>query len=563
MSALTSSDWTKARRRAKAKGWDPSWIADAQDVRAVLEGGCRFDADAGQHVVDFFTRFLRHSKGRRWAGQPFTLLEWQDRLLRRLFGWKRADGTRRFRRGGIWIPKKNGKSTLAAGIELYLLAADGEPGAEVYTGAVDRGQAGIIYGEAANMVRQSPDLRKRLQLVDSRKTIAFPGMAAKLQALSADAEQSEGLNAHGVVLDELHAWKRSNLWDVMQYAGAARDQPLYLVVSTAGVYDETSIGWEQYSYAKGVADDRIHDWAFLAVVYEPGPHDDWKDPATWRKTNPSLGVTIDEAIFAEECLAAQQSPAAAAKFQRYRLNIWNRPISRSIDLEVWDAQAGHDEPFRPEDFAGGVVFGGLDLSSRSDISAVVYGRTCPDDVTNVDVAARCWVPAERLLDKTNPNAALYRQWVEEGWLEVTPGSAIDYDLIEAAILADAERFDLRELNIDHLFQGQQVANHLTAEGLTVFPMRQTFTGQGPAMAEFRRLELLGGLHHGGHPILRWAADNCESVFDGAQNEKLVKPATNSAKKIDPMVALVMMLDRVSRCEVDPPSVYATRGLVEV
>ena len=268
-------EWTRAIAIATKAGWDPVWIRDWQDVRAVLDG-CWFDQAAADHVVTFFHQYLRHFKG-RWAGQPFLLLPWQEDALRRLFGWKRANGSRRYRRGGLWLPKKNGKSTLMAGVALYLLAGDNEAGARVVLGATDRGQAGIVYTEAAEMVRRSPQLRKRLQPVDSRRTIAFPGMAGQLQALSADVRTNEGHDAHGIVVDELHAQRTRAFWDVLYYAGSARWQPLHLSISTAGVYDEQSIGWEQYQYAKQViaggqpGDHGIKDWAFFALVYEAAP----------------------------------------------------------------------------------------------------------------------------------------------------------------------------------------------------------------------------------------------------------------------------------------------------
>ena len=547
-------EWREAMRRARRAGWDPTWIRDWQDVRAVLDG-CWYDTTAGEHVVRFFHRYLRHSKG-QWAGRLFELLPWEADLLRRLFGWKRADGTRRFRRGGIWVPKKNGKSTLAAGIELYLLVADHEPGAEVYSGAGDRGQAGIIYAEAANMVRRSPDLRKRLQPVDSRKTIAYPGMAALLQALSADVRTKEGLNAHGIVLDELHVQRDRAFWDTLAYAGVARRQPLLLSISTAGVYDATSIAWEQYQYAKGVleggkpGDAGIKDWAFFAVVYEADAGDDWTAEATWRTANPSFGVTIDPQTFAEECREAQTEPRKENTFRRYRLNQWVQQVTRWIPLETWDANDQH--PLTAEAFAGRVAYGGLDLGSVSDLSAFVLLSECPVDEAALDVWARFWVPEAALTNTRNPNRHLYQQWVREGYLETTPGTVTDYDFIEAGILAEATRLDLRAVVIDRLFQGQEVSNHLMEEGLTVIALGQGFLSMGPPMKEFERRWTSQRMHHGAHPILRWMANNVEVKQDPAGNLKIVKPNHHSdPRKVDGLVALVMALDQVGR-QAPPP-----------
>jgi phage terminase large subunit-like protein len=559
-------EWRQAIARATKAGWDPAAIGDWQDVRAVLDG-CWFHAVAADHVVEFFRRYLRHSKG-QWAGRAFELLAWEEAALRRLFGWKRRDGTRRFRRGGIWIAKKNGKSTLAAGIELYLLVADHEPGAEVYSAANDRGQAGIIYDEAANMARTSPALRQRLQPVDSRKTIAFPGMAAKLQALSADVPTKEGLNAHGVINDELHARRDRGLWDTLAYAGASRRQPLNLSISTAGLADETSIAWEQYRYAtnvieggRGRGEHGLQDWAFFALIYEADPKDDWTDPATWQKANPSFGVTIDPQTFAEECREAQHEPRKENAFRRYRLNQWVQQQTRWIPLEIWDAN--HVHPVQASALPGAVARGGLDLGSVSDLSAWILLFDCPHDPEALDVLARFWVPEAALVSASearrrragrrpaNPNAQLYQQWVTDGYLETTPGEVTDYDFIEAAIIEDAQRFDLRSLAIDRLFQGQAVSNHLTDEGLTVVAMGQGFLSMGAPMKEFERQWTSRRIHHGQHPILRWMAGNCEVKADPHGNLKIVKPQSHDPRKVDGLVALVMALDQVTRDDEAP------------
>ena len=545
-----SREWTRAVAMARKAGWDPVWIRDGQDVRAVLDG-CWFDQGAADHVVEFFRKYLRHFKG-EWADQPFLLLPWQEDALRRLFGWKRANGSRRYRRGGLWLPKKNGKSTLMAGVALYLLVGDHEAGAKVILAATDRGQASIVYTEAANMVRRSPQLRKRLQPVDSRRTIAFPGMAGQLQALSADVRTNEGHDAHGIVVDELHAQRTRAFWDVLYYAGSARWQPLHLSISTAGIYDEQSIGWEQYQYATQViaggrpGDHGIKDWAFFALVYEAAPGDDWTDPQTWRAANPSLGVMIDPDTFAAECREAIAEPRKENSFRRYRLNQWVQQLTRWIPLETWDAN--HQHPVSAETVRGRRAWGGLDLGSVSDLSAWVLLVECADDPEAFDVCARFWVPAAALTNTRNPNRQLYQQWVDEGFLTTTPGNVTDYDFIEAAILEDAQAVDLQGVGLDRLFQGLEVSNHLTEEGLTVVAIGQGFLSMGPPMKEFERRWTSHRLHHGGHPILRWMAGNVMVKQDPAGNLKIVKPTDShrDPRKVDGMVALVMALDQASR-----------------
>src|SRR6185312_13802936 len=283
---------------AKREGWD-EWIQNEADERAVLEGH-RFDLASAIRVRTFFTTFLRHSKG-QWAHQPFELLDWQWRsVVGPLFGWKRPDGSRRYRRGYIEVPKKNGKSALFSGLSLYLLAGDKEAGAEIYSAAVDRDQASIVFNEAANMVEESPQLASRLQVIRSTKRIVFHRTRSFYKALSADVPAKEGLNAHAVLIDELHAQRTRDLWDTLRYAGASRRQPLHLSVTTAG-FDRLSICWEQHQYAEQVLQGMIHDSAFFPLIMAAAPEDDWTDPEVWRAANPSFGITLSEDQFAEDC----------------------------------------------------------------------------------------------------------------------------------------------------------------------------------------------------------------------------------------------------------------------
>jgi len=267
-------------------------------------------------VVHFFEKILRHSKGQN-AGKPFTLLPWQHNVMRELFGRLSPDGLRQHRVGYIELPKKQGKSTTLAGIALYMTAFDSEPGAEVYGAACDREQAGIIYREAASMVRASPALSRHLEVIDSRKTIVHKASNSFYRVLSADAFRAEGLNIHALLFDELHAQRDRRLWDALRYGGAARRQPLILSITTAG-YDRKSICWEQHAYAERCIADPTVDPAFFGCIYAASPEDDWKDQKTWHKANPSLGETITLESFAADAREAEQSPSKLNSFLRYR-----------------------------------------------------------------------------------------------------------------------------------------------------------------------------------------------------------------------------------------------------
>jgi phage terminase large subunit-like protein len=550
---------TKARAKATRHGWDSAWIRTELDVRAVLDGGCRYDLARAQRVVNFFDKVLHHVNSATGTTEQFRLLDWQDTgFLRPLFGWVRADGTRRYRRAGLWVPKKNGKSTLAAGLELYMLMADGEPAAEVYSAANDRAQASIIYTHAAHMVELSPILKERIGkrgIIRSTKTIHDAQTGSIFRALSADAPTKEGLNTHALIVDEIHAMRDRALWDSLVYGGASRRQPLIASISTAGVYDITAIGWEQYRYARDIAtgvNDR--DWSFFAVIYEAKPDDDWMADETARKANPSYGVTVQVDALREECVEAQMDPQKENTFRRYRLNQWVQQATRWIPIETWDKNHVHaiDKP----GLRGRESFVGMDLASVRDLTAAVILTRCPHDDEAVDVTARFWIPHDALADPRNRNAVLYQQWHREGLLETTPGSATDYDFIEAAIVAEAKHFAVQVVAIDALFQGQSVANHLEAHGIPMAGIGQTPKAQGPATKEFQRLWLEHRVHHGGHPILRWMADNVEVKADADGNLKIVKPNHHmDPRKVDGISALVNAVDALMRARATPEPQY--------
>jgi phage terminase large subunit-like protein len=564
----TSPTLNRARSIASKQGWDASYVRREVDARAVIDGGCYVDLDASGRVLNFFTKVLRHADTAKGTTGPFQLMPWQEHeLIRPLFGWRRRDGTRRHRRFGVWIPKKNGKSTLAAGLELYFLVADDEPCAEVYSAANDRKQAGIIHGHAVGMVERSPILAKRIGkrgIIRSTKTIYDAKSGSTFQALSADAPTKEGLNIHALIVDEIHAMLKRILWDTLVYGGASRRQPMIGSISTSGVYDIMSIGWEQYSYARDVANGvNDTDWSFFPLIYEAPKDADWKDPETHRLANPSYGVTVRIDTLEEECREAQAEPRKENAFRRYRLNQWTQQMTRWIPLELWDANNVH--PVKREGLLGARSFGGLDLGSVSDITAYILLCECQDHDDCWDILPRFWVPEAALEDPKNRNRDLYQQWHKRGLLETTPGNSTDYDFIEAAILKDAQAFHLVGIGIDRLFQGQQVANHLTDEGVDVAPIGQSAFAQGAPMKEFERRHLAKQLHHGGHEILRWMADNVEVKQDQDGNLKIVKPnSKNDPRKVDGMTALVNALSWVARDVYDGESAYADgHGLMVV
>jgi phage terminase large subunit-like protein len=513
------------------------WIQSAADERAAADG-CRFDEAAGLHVVEFFRRFLRHSKG-EWAGRPFELLDWQrDGITMPLFGWKRPDGTRRFRKTYIEIPKKNGKSTLASGVGLYLLVGDGEPGAEIYSAATDQQQASIVHGEAIHMVESSPELSSVLQINQSTKTITYLGTKSVYKALSKEANSKEGLNAHGIIADELHAWYGRKLWDALKYAFRARRQGLLFVITTAGE-DELSVCYEQYEYAKSVLSGAIHDDRFFAFIREAGPKDDWTDIEVARRANPSLGITIQEDEFRADIAEAQKTLAAQATFKRYSLNIWSTGVSPWLSPESW---AGCFEKFSEADLLGRPCFGGLDLAKTRDMTAFVL--CFPDGDDRYLLLPYFWLPEETA---NNPDAPVeYRVWAEEGLIELTPGNVCDYGFVKKQIVAASQKFALQDYaydpwNAEHLTQELQEEHDLKR-----FEFRQTLTNFAAPTAEFERLVVGGGLKQNGHAILSAQAGWVNVYINANGDRRPIKPKKRSHRKIDGIVAGIMALARAMK-----------------
>ncbi len=539
------------------------WIPACQLVRLVVERhvrdldeagqrGLHFDRAAAQHAIDWFG-FLKHSKG-EWAGSGFDLAPWQEFLLWVLFGWKRQDGLRRFRTAYVEVPRKNGKSTLAAGIGLYLMIADGEPGAEIYSAATKRDQAKISWGEAARMVRSSPALSRMVHHWRASNTLSIDATASRYQPLGADADNMDGLNVHGAIIDELHAHKSRAIVEVLETATGARRQPLIFEITTAGS-DQASICYEHHEYSRQILEGSIRDDTWFAYIATIDEGDDWTDPKAWAKANPNLGVSVKVDDLERKAEKARRLPAAQNAFRRLHLNQWTQQTDRWIDLSLWDENAGG---VNEELLVGRECYGGLDLSSVSDLTAWVLVFPEEDDPETVQILARFWCPEAKLADEANNYRDQYRTWAAGGWLSTTPGDAIDYQFIKAQILRDAEQFRIVDLNVDRLFQGYQLSQELADEGLQVFGMGQGFLSMAVPMREFERRLLAKKLHHGGNPVLRWMADNVAVKMDPAGNLKPDK--ATSQGRIDGIVALIMALDRAMR-HTSTGSVYEERGLL--
>ena len=512
-----------------------------RDLDTAKDRDLHFDPKAAMRVLQFFA-FLHHSKG-EWAGQRFELSGWQAFIIWVLFGWRRADGTRRFRTGYVEVARKNGKSTLAAGIALYLFAADREPGAEIYTAATKRDQARIVHGEAIRMVRSSPGLRRHVDIF--KDNLSMVRTASKYEPLGADADTMDGLNVHGAVIDELHAHKNRNLWDVLETATGARRQPLIFAITTAG-FDRHTVCWQQHDYGEKVLDGVIEDAAYFAFIASLDHEDDWTDRSVWIKANPNLGISVKPESLEEQCAKAESLPAAQNAFRRLRLNQWTEQVDRWIDVAVWD-EGNH--PVDVERLKGRRCFGGLDLSSTTDLSAFVLVFP-PDDGELWQVVCRFWMPADNVRKRVEQDRVPFDQWIREGYIEATDGNVIDYDVLKKRIQEDAEQYDILEVAFDR-WNATQMVTQLTSDGLEMIPFGQGFASMAGPTRELEKLIVGRQIAHGGNPVMRWMVSNVAVKQDAAGNLKPDK--AKSSERIDGVVATIMA---VGRAMVQPEPQYA-------
>jgi len=507
-----------------------------------------FDAQKADRVIKF-VESLHHVKG-KWAGQRLILEPWQkDKLLRPLFGTVNPDGTRQYRTAFIAIPRKNGKSILAATLALYALFADGEYGAEVYSAAADREQASLVFNMAAQMVKMSPELSSRCKVIDSQKRIVYYEKNSFYHAISAEAYSKHGYSPTFVIYDELHCAPNRELWDTLASGMGARTQPMMLAITTAG-YNKNSICWEIWDYARKVRDGLIEDPTFFQLIYEADENDPWDDEEVWKRINPNYGVSIQPQFLQQECKRAMEIPAYQNTFRRLYLNQWTSQETRWLDMEKWDACSG--EPIIPE---GAPCYLGLDLSSTVDITSA--SLFCPETGAVLNWS---WIPRENMIARERRDRVPFSQWEREGWITATPGNAIDYSFIRKRINDIKEEYPgLQAIGYDP-WNATQLAIQLEQEdGMVVIPIRQGFQTLSPACKELERRVLEGSLCHGGNPVLRWSTDNVVIMPDANDN---IRPVKNKAtERIDPTVSLIIAIAAWQQSESPEESVYETRGII--
>jgi phage terminase large subunit-like protein len=529
-----------------------------QDLASGHERGLRFDVKAAQSAIDFFP-LLKHYKG-IWAGKPIILEGWEKFAIGSLFGWMRADGSRRFRRLYLEVAKKNGKTLMAAGIGLILAFFDKEPGAEVYSIATKRDQAKYVWNDAKRMVSKNPWLKKLIK--PFALSLVQESSASFFRPLGRDSGEAEqGFNPHGVVVDELHVIEDRDSIDNAETGMSARRQPVIVMITTAGKKRQ-SVWAEERADAVAVIEGRATDDSMLALIYSLDEGDDPYDEAVWPKANPNLGVSVSIDFLREQAALAKRSPGRVAGYLQLRMNVPTQQSVKAIDINEWDKCDGllRDEAGNIletyEEWAarrvpkGTVGFSGLDLAVTTDLTARVDVFRLEDG--QVAALSRFWCPEEAIHERSQNDNVPYQEWVRDGYLIATPKRhATDYDFIEEDARQAAIEHEIREIGFDP-YNSTQIVTHMEQDGATCVPIRQTHAGLSPGWNELERLILNRQLEHGGNPILRWMAGNVEVETDAAGNQKPSK--SHSSERIDGIVALNMAVARLI--------VYATEEVVE-
>lgn len=489
-------------------------------------GDCTWDRAAAERVCTFFPECLTHTKGH---SGPFKLEPWQQDILATLFAWKRRDGTRRYREAFIAVPRKNGKSTISAGLGLYCLACDGERGPEVYCAASSAEQATMVFGPAAAMVRQQAILSQRLRVLDTTKRIVCESNGGFLRAIPAESAQAHGFNASAVVFDELHTQPNRELYDVLKTSQGARRQPLFASITTAG-FDRHSICWEVWDYARKVRDGIITDAHFLPVIYELGEKEDWQDKSVWQRVNPNYGISISSEYLEEAYQRARELPSYENTFRNLHLNQWVEQACRWFAMDKWDA-CRH----LIDDLYGADCYGGLDMSATTDLTAFSLVFRVDNRVL---VKVWFWVPEESAYERERRDRVPYRQWINEGWIRATPGLSVDFDRVRADINELKQQYNIRTIAIDR-WNATQLAKQLEGDGFEVGYFGQGFASMSAPSKDLQRLIVDAELAHDGNPVLRWMAGNVAIEQDAAGN---IKPSKKvSTERIDGIVATVMAL----------------------
>ena len=519
------------------------------DMENALDKGWYFDRKAAQRAISFIEK-LKHTKG-KWAGQRFKLEPWQQFVLWNIFGWKKADGTRRFRYAYVEIARKNGKTALSAGIGLYMLFADGEARAEVYSAATVKDQARICFSDAVEIVKKT-DLKNYLS--PYRNSIVYELKGGTMKPLSSDYGTHDGLNPSCGIIDEFHAHKDSGMFDVIKSAFGARKQPLMFIITTAG-FNKNGACYAYRSNVIKILQGINEDDSLFGIIYTMDSKEEWDNPRMWIKSNPNLGVSVFPEYLDDQVKDAKNRPEAVRNVMTKNVNLWVDAEKTWILDEMWQKCIGTTER---ESLRGCQCWGGLDLSNVSDITAFVL---LVHENERFQLLPFFWIPEDKMLEKIRKENINYDKWSSLGFVKVTAGNVLDYDFVKADILQIAEIYDLQSTAYDRWNASQTIID-LQNEGMECSPFGQGYGSMGAPTKEFEKMVLTEKIEHFGNPVLRWMMASTVVKTDPAGNIKPDKE--KSSQKIDGIVASIMALGEWMTAQAEEDNnPYNQRGMLSL
>jgi phage terminase large subunit-like protein len=531
-----------------------------RDMDRLMENSMRFDSRSAQRVINFFERILRHYQG-KWAGKPFLLAPWEQFVIWNLYGFQKPDGTRRFSQVSIFIPRKNGKTELAAGCGLFAMGFDGENAAEVYSTATDKDQAKIAFVKAKEMLKQSSHL---LEYMDPlANAIAGTRFASTFKPWSSDTGKKDGYNPSFAIVDEYHAHPDNAMMDVIKSGLGARTQPIVFMITTAG-FNTQSPAYKHQEVCQNVLEGKINQEDLFTLIYTVDEGDDISDPEIWRKANPSWDFIDTIPAYMARRYNECQNSGDMVDFKTKNLNVWTKALKVWVEDADWTAL---EEEYTREDLIGEICYAGLDLSDSYDLTALAL--YFPDQAKFLWYY---WIPEQKLLKNDNSDGINYREWVNDGYITVTPGNVIDYEYIRKEITgyhvdggtvkwdddSITSNFDLQSIAYDR-WGATQIAINMTNDGAKVSKFGQGYTSMSYPTKEFKKMILGKEFAHDGNPVTRWMLSNVNIAMDAAGNIKVDK--AKSRDKIDGIVASIMALgEYLTEIENNP---YSSRGVITI
>jgi phage terminase large subunit-like protein len=516
-----------------------------------------FDPTAATRKIAF-SQEMHHIEGPLANAHLKIKLEpWQQFLDWCIFGWKRTGtNTRRFTKAYIEVARKNGKTLMASTGAWYCAMMDGEEGPQVYCVATKLDQAKIAWDAIKNQIDTQPLFRARTKAYKQGLTISIPSTHGVIKPIGRDSKTQDGLNPSFVLIDEYHAHPTAEMLNVMQNGMGARAQPLMYIITTAGFDKNGPCYQEERTMVTGILDHTLSPSPeeVFGIIYTLDEDDDWTDEKVWIKANPNLGVSVNINYMRSQVSQALALPRKQNDVKTKNFNIWTQAASRWLSSESWDLC---DEPM--PDLIGRSCFGGIDLSTTTDISAWVLCFPPIELEKKFTFLYRFYIPGDNLLERERLDKVPYGLWADQGYVTITDGNVIDYDFIEAQILQDAVDYKIGEIAFDP-FNATEITTHLGNEGLNMVPFRQGFTSMTGPSKDFEKRVLGKELNHGNNPVIRWMVSCTEVAQDPAGNIKPIKPDRGkTGRRIDGTVASIMALDRAVQGNTNE-SIYESRGV---